>query len=321
MKKIAILFLLTIVFASFVFAQEASVTTKLEFVLKNVNGAKDYGDYAGTTGTTTKSADDLNKKMEPYLILPIVSASASVGDFDLGADVAFGHSFGTDRQTHKIDTAAFHAQYNIAAGPGSLGIFLNWNEVNARLEPGASYSGLVAGPVTLGFNASFQYNYANVNEKGKPTVFNSDTKRDTIVLGVNAGFDFGLNIAYTFKYDLGIDKKANGGVELKSGIGEIAMVDVSFNFEGLAGIPLTVGIATENTGETRAWAGKMLKGFRIDPYASYQITDAIAAGLRVRLENVADDNYGSSGTPPTKLDFKASKDLAISPAVWLSYTF
>jgi hypothetical protein len=349
MKKIAILFLLTIVFASFVFAQEASVTTKTEFQLRNVSGAK------------PKPLEGDGKDffaVDPYLILPIVQASASIGDFTLSAEVAYGTHFGKFIKGHGVETAAFGALYNIAAGPGNLGLFLNWNEGNSRLEPGASYSGLVAGPATLGFNASYQYNYSGNKKPGSGSnpdnsaVFSTYDTASTFVAGASASFDFGLSVSYTFKYQLGAGKAKmatdkDGEVKKANGISEIAAIDISYNLSNAAGIPLTLGVATENTGvfvdidngdHYNGAFGKAVKYYKdnygapdiptyfkkgifksilIKPYASYQITDAIAAGLYVKLANVVADKVVKDDLVGTKI----AKSIILTPGVWLSYTF
>jgi len=189
--------------------------------------------------------------------------------------------------------------YSLAAGPGTLGfglkLFIHNAGTGHTWEPRVEYTGLPAGPVTLGFGAfyDFKTDGNDTNGKAGPFAKATDDGDDDVGLWVDAKFDFGLYIKYKFVYGIGAKNIKN-----------IAYLDINY---ALLDGKLVVGLELDNTANGRD-EKNIFTGFLVKPYASYTITDNISVGAYFKIGNIAGD------------EAQDGKDLFLTPGVWFKYS-
>jgi hypothetical protein len=307
MKKLAILFLLTTVLASFTFAQ---VTVKGGLDFGNLGGEKVW-DWTNVPSLT--STDETS----PVLYTDFVgTAKTALGPGSIGAELALGTRISFEKDVASVYD--FHGDtylkgfYELSAGPGTLTFALSaWKDKGqgfGDLHLNADYAGLAAGPATLGFGVEYDFRTSGKTKKGKSAVF-ADGKGskldDAIDLKVTAAFAFGLSIEYHFNYVLNDDDNY---------IAEIAKLNVSYT---LPSIPLKIGAELTGTGgwnyaddEQAFFGGDGTSGFKFKPYAEYSISEKVTAGLEIPLSQI----NGHSEKP-------YKHDIIIGTGVWIKYAF
>jgi hypothetical protein len=281
MKKLAILFLLTTVLVAFTFAQ---VSEKVTFEVDNVSEAN-----------SGKKAINLKFNTE-------ASASQEVGPGSLGifAGLTLGQKWQDSGDGLIVDDTEIKLSYSLAAGPGTLTPYLDWNwgdGKGAKIIPGVGYSGIAAGPATLGFDVQLQYGYATGNGGSGGTY--TDAGLDKLEIAVSAAFDFGLGITYKFDYDLDEKKGRDTGDYKGENVARIAYLDINYS---LLDAKLLVGVELDDTNSN-------FKGFTLKPYANYTLNDNVSAGLYVAVKNISADE------PLQK------KDIYFTPGLWVKYSF
>jgi hypothetical protein len=289
MRKIAILFLLITVVAAAGFAQ---VSIKPVLEIGNVTGANG-GDADPTFGIVFTG--DAAKDLGPGQLK---------GGLILAPTFHFVKDFGVSNLS--LDDAMGYVGYALPAGPGTLGITLKLFAKGAeKVIPGIgvnaaayvspikfdlAYTGLAAGPATLGFGAWYDLTFTGFKDDFTTSAFGRDPENwDTVGIWVDAAFEFGLYVKYEFQY--GIGKFA--GPEGDSGVAKIAYVDV--NYQVIE--PLKVGLELDDTKDN-------FKGITIKPYVNYTIAEDLSAGLYIKLQNINAE----------------AGDLAVTPGLWLKYT-
>jgi hypothetical protein len=322
MKKLAILFLLTIVLASFTFAQ-VTVTGGLDFnnMAEGNDGERDiqlYTEFAGT-------------------------AKTELGPGSIGAALQLGTALSFQDGEPSPNSAPFSAYtthgdiflkgfYELPAGPGTLGFGIStWPDFGS-LHFNVGYTGLVAGPATLGFDVEYDFNTQGSDDKGKKAVFGDELPvPDELILKVTADFAFGLSLVYKFDYVLA---DVDGPPEVKNYIKEIAYLDVSYT---LPSIPLKIGAELSGTGglyfdggdqeqaffgsgyagdgpitSLNDWLGT--PGLTLKPYVEYTISEKVTAGAFFKVQKL--------GTDKEKNGIACDAwDVEFSPGVWISYAF
>jgi hypothetical protein len=303
MKKLAILFLLTTVLVAFTFAQ---VSEKVTFEIDNVS------EENGTTATPAKKTIKL-------LFLTEASASQEIGPGSLGIYSAFtlGQKWQDKLNGDGLvaDDIELKLSYSLAAGPGTLTPYLDWNwgdGKGAKIIPGVGYSGFAAGPATLGFDVQLQYGYATGNSSSGTY---TDQGLDKLELAISAAFDFGLSVTYKFDYDLDEKKGRDKGDFIGENVARIAYLDINYK---LLDEKLVVGLELDDTNSN-------FSGFTLKPYASYTLNDNLSAGLYVKVKNINADDSVESGIKST-LSGNADNsqfgkpDIFFSPGLWVKYS-
>jgi hypothetical protein len=316
MKKLAILFLLTIVLASFTFAQ---VTVKGGLDISNLGGgdviAIDKLVAALQSGTPYAPTD----KADPALYTVFSgTAKTALGPGSIGAELSLGTQLSFEKTTPAY---AAHGDnylkgfYELAAGPGTLTFAVSaWNAVGTGfgdLHFVAGYAGLAAGPATLGFGLEYDLRTNGKNSKGEGIPFEDHKSQgklaDAFDLKVTADFAFGLGIEYHFNYALATDTAID-----ENYIAEIAKLNI---FYTLPSLPLKIGAELTGTGgwnyadkEQAFFGGDGTSGFGLRPYAEYAISEKVSAGLEIPISQINGDS-----------DFV--DDIIIGAGVWVSYTF
>jgi hypothetical protein len=268
MKKVSILLLLTTVLAAFSFAQ---VTVVGGFEADNVT--------EGNGG-----------KMDPALWTEFYgAASEELGPGTIGAELGLGAKlhFGDGVAPYSdAGDVYLKGSYALPAGPGELAFGISTWHTFGALNFGVDYNGIAAGPVSLGFGASYGFNTSGTND-GKNAVFGDDPEElDKLTARLSADFDFGLGITYKFQYGIGEE----------SDVSNIVYLDVNYKVID----PLVVGIEVDET-------GKEFKGFLLKPYANYSITEKTTAGLFVKVANIG-------GEEP-------ADDILITPGLTIKHVF
>jgi hypothetical protein len=246
MKRLAILFLLTTVLVSFTFA---------EF---SVKGGLDFNNF----GEGNDERLDPNKREIQIYTDFLGSVETPLGPGAIGAEL--GLSTALSFQSKSEDSAYvagpgdtyIRGFYQFPAGPGTLDIGLSaWSDFG-NFHFNIGYTGLAAGPATLGFDVEYDLNTAglevdwNTNTVEKKVFAEVDSDLaipDELILKVTADFAFGLSVTYKFSYVFaGIDLTRFGSpFELKSYIKEIAYLDIAYT---LPSIPLKIGAELSGTG-------------------------------------------------------------------------
>jgi hypothetical protein len=255
MKKLAILFLLTIVFASFTFAQ---VTVKGGFEVENVSGA---------------NSGDAN----PILFTEFTGkAGTDLGPGTIGVELGLGTALNFSDKA----TAAYaghgdiylKGSYSLAAGPGTLAFGIStWPDFGS-LHFGADYDGIAAGPATLGFGVEYDFNTSGL-DGADIGVFKDDPKKDDLFVGRVGVSIAGFSLTYKIKYTLG---------DPDSFVSTIANIDASYQINDA----IKAGVEVDNTGKT-AKSADYFKGFSIKPYGEYALSDQTAAGAYVVVGNIS----------------------------------
>jgi hypothetical protein len=274
MKKLAILFLLTTVLVGMSFGQ---VSFKEELQLNNVGGGNS-GDLTPTLQSQVDAA--AAKELGPG---EISLAAEITYNWSLDGDPSIGNGKGDGG--YQPGDVFIQGGYGLPVGPGTLGFFLRLRDF-AAWRIGANYAGLAVGPVTLGFEAFFDY------EVDDGDVFDG-TDKEFIEISANAKFDFGLYIKYGFQYGIG-DKAGADGTD---GIKKIVYLDANY---ALLDGALTVGLEVDDTGDE-------FKAFTLKPYAGYSLSENTTLGASIKVHNINADG--------------AADDILISPAVYYKYTF
>ncbi|MDR0586770.1 MAG: hypothetical protein LBG26_05980 [Treponema sp.] len=310
MKKLAILFLLTTVLVSFTFAQ-ATVKGGLEF--NNLT--------EGNKG-----------KLTPVLYTEISGeGKTELGPGSIGVGIQAGTGIVLQEDSYPY---APHGDnflkgfYELPAGPGTLTFALStWavtvadvvgegtlpsaykdlekfgtSPLFAALHFNVGYAGLAAGPATLGFEVEYDFNTTGVKSSGDYGVFADGTKvADKIDLKVTADFAFGLGIEYHFNYVI---------ADPDNYIAEIAKLNVGYT---LPSIPLKIGAELSGTGgldgsDQRFFGGDGTTGLTFKPYAEYDISEKLKAGLEIPIAGINADDA-------------KQKDIEIGVGVWIKYAF
>jgi hypothetical protein len=284
MKKLSILLLLTIVLASFSFAQ-VSVTGGFE-VDNLTEGNK--------------------KKVDPSLWTEFYgAASEELGPGTIGVGLGLGtRLYLSDKHTPYKDAGDIYLKgsYALPAGPGKLNIGLStWADFNS-LHFDLGYDGIAVGPATIGAGITYAFNTSG--EDGKTdagatdyAIFGDDAEKlDVFTAKLSAAFDFGLGIVYKFQYYIGDEETTETGSIIESGVKKIVYLDVSYALD-----PLTVGIEIDDTGDD-------FKGFTVKPYADYSITEKTSAGFSFKIANIGNDTKGAD-------------DLVLTPALTIKHVF
>jgi hypothetical protein len=276
MKKLVILFLLTSLLTFSVFA---------------IDGV---GDFVGGLKLDMGDATDANTSRS-LTIKPWLSFSRDIiENFNLYAEIAV--PFTTPLEDidfeGKIDEFDLKLTYGgIAAGPGSLGFFLNNKFVFPFKDTGdnwtygftfaATYGGIVAGPGALGFELGGDFPVYGGGDV--------DFVFDDIYLGVTYGLDLG--VAITLKPFLLIDGEVEFG-------GLYAKVGYASDIFG-------AGVEIDKLGAGRGV--DFGDDFPIDVYGeAYLLGGPLTVGAHIKFEHI----NGASGT-----------DMAISPGLYVSYKF
>jgi hypothetical protein len=331
MKKVSILLLLTVVLASFSFAQ-ISVTGGFEIgnITEGSEGKSDPALWTAFEGSASKEL-----------------GPGSIGAaFGLGTKLHFAKEygwksepaeiFGSDYATDGLYTDAgdiyLKGTYTLPAGPGELGLGVStWQDFGA-LNFDVGYDGITAGPVTLGFGITYALNTSGktLDEDkafaSENAVFGDDvkakdddgkdivgSKTDDFTARLSAAFDFGLSLTYKFTF----------GIDHDSKVATIAYVDVNYKVID----PLTVGLELDKTGpafkgaeyDLANKAGKRetySQGFTLKPYVKYAITENTSVGLNVKIAGIGND-FGDIETPNDE-DYG---DVLITPGLTISHTF
>jgi hypothetical protein len=273
MKKLAILFLLT----------------TLAFSAFAIEGVGDFtGGLKLDMGDATKEARDLTIK-------PWLSFSRDIiENFNLYAEIAvpFASPLKDIDFEGKIDEFDLKLTYGgIAAGPGSLGFYLNNKFVFPFKDTGdtwtygftfaATYGGIVAGPGALSFELGGDFPVYAAKDV--------DFKFDDIYLGVTYGLDLG--VAITLKPYLLIDGEVEFG-------GLYAKVGYANDLFG-------AGVEIDKLAAGRA--ADFGKSFPIDVYGeAYLLGGPLTVGAHIKFDKI----NGGSGVDPT-----------INPGLYVSYSF
>ena len=191
-KKFLIFFLVLILAAGFVSAQEFGLTAGLEFGLGNINKAND-------------------SDVEPYLMPMVIYENAFLdGVLDLYAELDYTLGFGNDdiAQSLYIDLSA---GYNLSLGSASTLSFILENEFDEiEISPNDSITGIFTPAIK--FNQEFDFGdvYAKI---GLPITYFPNVKDDDSLTGldftVGWGSSFGLGIEAIF-YTLLAPSEASG---------------------------------------------------------------------------------------------------------------
>jgi hypothetical protein len=321
MKKLAILFLLATVLVSFTFAQ-VSVKGGLDF--NNLAEGNDqdrdvilYSEFVGTASS----------ELGPGTIGAELSLGVGLSfrAWDKGTGVGAGVSPTGDAY---LSSAVYGSHgdvyvkgfYDLPAGPGTLGFGLTaWNSFGA-LDFDVGYSGIAAGPATVGVNLTYGFNTTGYDKNATAKIFADAEKEfqapDVLTAKVTADFAFGLGLVYKFQYVITEDSYIN----------EIAYLDVSYV---LPSIPLkigaelsgTAGSYTDDKGKVKQGlfgTGKDKDGYpglNLKPYAEYTISENVVAGAFFKVQKL--------GTDKEKNPNAAGKvwDVTFSPGLWIKYTF
>jgi hypothetical protein len=283
MKKLAILFLLTTVLASFTFAQ---VTVKGGFELVNV--LEEQGDMTPVLYT------EFNGK-----------SSTPLGPGSIGAELQLGTALQFEEATIPYNLHGdnfLKGFYDLPLGPGVLTFAVStwYADIGSGafgfgdLHVNADYAGLAVGPATLGFGLEYDFRTTGVKSNGKNAVFADSAKADDAVdLKVTADFAFGLGIEYHFNYVI---------QDPDNFIAEILKLNV---FYTLPSIPLKIGAELTGTGNINAGDQVFFEGFGLKPYVEYAISEKLSAGLDIPVVQINAD----------------VGDMDINPGIWIKYAF
>lgn len=279
MKKLAILFLLTTVLIGGVFAQSVKANVELANVSEANDGKRDIKlalIFAGS-GSQEVGPGALTFALQVAPQLHFISE----GQGSTGAAWDGDDNFG-------------QIGYGIPAGPGTLDISLKLLMTDAiTWRPAVGYLGLVAGPATLGFGAYYDFKTTGQNEDRESAAFGKytdgvETKDDDVAFWVTAGFDFGLNVKYEFKYGI-------GGEYIKN----IAYLDVNYAIMEA----LVAGVELDSTG-AKVKDGDLFDGVQVKPYVNYTLNENVSAGAYFKLQGINNS---------------AEADLEFAPGVWIQY--
>jgi hypothetical protein len=241
MKKLLLLFLLTTVLVSFTFAVDGvgNVTAKVQADMSNVT--KDYRGLVITPSLGYSNSFDA-LSLSATVKLPIGIKPLDGGDTKVGIQL----------DTLKIG-------YSLAAGPGTLGFYLenyddylfeDGSDLNGNLTiPGISY----AIPVGSGVLTP---------EAGLNLVYAKDFLVEHCFFKIDYALDAGLDINLKAKY--GIDAGKYMETEF----------EISYQFA-----PAKLGLYFD-------FLGSEFKGFEIKPFGELALTNAISIGLEVPINNV-----------------------------------
>jgi hypothetical protein len=288
MKKLAILFLLTIVLASFTFAQ---VTVKGGFEVINVTGADETVPTAGTEADPvlyTEFSGAASKELGP-------------GSIGVALQVGAGLHFGDDVDPYDPHgDLLLKGSYSLAAGPGTLAFALFTKSASfGALGIGVDYDGIAVGPATLGFGVEYDFNTSG-RDGADVGAFKDDPKEGDKFIA-RAGFGIaGFSLTYKLEFTLNATNPANGDDE--SWVSKIAYIDASYQVLD----PLKVGLELDNTGAPNK-DGDYFKGFALKPYAEYAINASATVGASVFIGNISGE--------------KPYEDIYITPGLWISYSF
>jgi hypothetical protein len=297
MKKVSILFLLTVVLASFAFAIEG------------------VGDFTGSVELGLDNVGGGNKGALAVSINPAIKFARSFGGFGISAKLSDTVYIPTDEVkngTDKIgDDLSFNVtpSYSLAAGPGELGFALGL-QLNVPLTDD-------------GYGVITNKKYG--------------IKHDALFFRVDPAISYGLDAGFgALAFELGTDhiqlSKIHGDAGDAYGVDAVGVyfqagVDFPFGF-GLWVKPV-LSIATEDKDDTE------LTNFDFDLH--YAITEQIAAGVETSIptgENGIKDG-GITATPRVDLSFGAlgayvkvelsgiasDGDIQIKPILGASYKF
>jgi hypothetical protein len=272
MKKVSILLKLTTVLAAFSFAQ---VTVVGGFEADNVTGGDDG-------------------KMDPALWTEFYgAASEELGPGTIGAELGLGAKlhFGEKAEAANTDAGDVYLKgsYALPAGPGELALGISTWPLFNNLNFGIDYSGIAAGPVSLGLGVAYDFNTTGRNDDNEVAVFGdgpeAGKKADKFTAKLTADFDFGLGITYKFRYFL------NDAAD-KSDIDRIVYLDINYKVID----PLVVGLEIDDTGKD--FKGTANTGFTLKPYVDYSITEKTTAGLFVKVAGINNDVEGDTLITP-----------------------
>jgi hypothetical protein len=273
MKKVSILLLLTVVLTAFSFAQVSVVGG---FEAANLTGGND-GD------------------MDPALWTEFYgAASQELGPGTIGAELGLGTKLHLSDKFAPYDDAGdiyLKGSYTLPAGPGALSFGLStWHKFD-DLHFDLGYSGIAAGPVTLGFGITYALKTTGFNDDGESAIFGDGPKdsaaQDVFTGKLTASFDFGLGLTYKLKYGIGDENEV------------VNIVYLDLNYQVID--PLLVGLEVDDTGDE-------FKGFTAKLYGNYSITEKTTAGIFFKIQNINNDAEGH-------------KDIELSPGLTITHVF
>ena len=176
--------------------------------------------------------------------------------------------------------------YALGAGPGTLGINLGIDFDNATgfyFRPGVSYTGIEAGPATIGVGSYLGIATTGMKD-GKGSAFGRDPIEGfDLAFWLDAGFDFGLGVFVEYAFNT--DKSETAWLYMNFSYGVTDALSVNVELDGMSG-------------------DKLFEGFSIIPGVSYALGNNMSVGAWFQIGNINND----------------AGDVFFSPGLWFSYS-